>query len=400
MKKLLILPMLLVTFFCIAQDVKNIIGSPFKIGNIEVAQFDFPNAMTFDAAQKGSKTLGNSWRLPTKDELNTLYKNKDKISGFASLLYWSSTNNNQDSAWAQSFYSGSQGIYFKSYSFYIRVVRTFGTYNQVEPNIVKEEEVKEEDEIKEVERLEDTKIGTFNQDETKNEGVVATDDDDENKFYTVVQIPAEFPGGLQGWIRYLERTLKKDLPVENGAPAGKYSVMVSFIVSKDGSISYVKAENDPGFGTKDEAVRVIQGGPKWKPAVQNGRNVIYRHRQAIVFMVSEDSILPKNILDMIGMPIKIGNIEVAQYDFPNQMNWVDAKKACESLGDGWRLPTIIELNILYQNKDRIGGFSTNYYWSSTEADYTRAGNIDFNTGMQYDMTMKEATRYVRAVRAF
>ena len=166
------------------------------------------------------------------------------------------------------------------------------------PKIVKDEEVKEEDEIKEVEKLEDTKIGTFNQEGTKDEGVVAPvestaiveapKDDDENKIFTVVQIPAEFPGGQQGWIRYLERTLNRDLPVENGAPTGKYSVVVSFIVSKDGTISEVKAENDPGFGTKDEAVRVIQRGPKWKPAVQNGRNVIYRHRQAIVFMVSED----------------------------------------------------------------------------------------------------------------
>jgi protein TonB len=82
--------------------------------------------------------------------------------------------------------------------------------------------------------------------------------------------------------------LNRDLPVENGAPTGKYSVVVSFIVSKDGSISEVKAENDPGYGTKEEAERVIQRGPKWKPAVQNGRSVIYRQRQSIVFMVSED----------------------------------------------------------------------------------------------------------------
>ena len=396
MKKFLFLPMLLVNLFCIAQDVKNIIGKPIKIGNIEVAQYDFPNAMSLDAALKGSKALGNGWRLPTKDELNTLYQNKDKIGGFASLLYWSLTDYNQGSAWSQSFHSGSQGNYLKNYSFYIRVVRTFGTYNQVEPN----DEVKIEiDEIKEVETLEDTKIVTFNKDRTKDEGVVVSEDDVEDKIFTVVQIPAEFPGGQQGWIRYLERTLNRDLPVENGAPTGKYSVVVSFIVGKDGSISEVKAENDPGYGTKDEAVRVIQLGPKWKPAIQNGRNVIYRHRQAIVFMVSEDSVLPKNILDMIGMPIKIGNIEVAQYDFPNQMNWVDAKKACESLGDGWRLPTKDELNTLYQNKDKIGGFTNNYYWSSTELDAYNAWVQNVYFGNQI-FGIKTNASYVRAIRAF
>lgn len=169
------------------------------------------------------------------------------------------------------------------------------------PKIVKDEEVKEEDEIKEVEKLEDTKIGTINQEGAKDEGIVAPPvetgtgvveapkkEEDYDKIFTVVQIAAEFPGGLPAWSKYLERNLNRDLPVENGAPPGKYTVVVSFIVAKDGAISDVVAENDPGYGTKAEAVRVIARGPKWKPAVQNGRNVIYRHKQSITFMVSEE----------------------------------------------------------------------------------------------------------------
>jgi protein TonB len=166
------------------------------------------------------------------------------------------------------------------------------------PKIVKDEEVRKEDEVKEVEKLEDVKIGAVDQKGIKDEGIVAPveqstgpaapPEEETDKIFTVVQQAAEFPGGQQGWVRYLERTLNRDLPVENGAPSGKYAVTVSFVVSRDGSISDVKAENNPGYGTADEAVRVIQRGPKWKPAVQNGRNVIYRHRQAIVFQVSED----------------------------------------------------------------------------------------------------------------
>lgn len=136
-----------------------------------------------------------------------------------------------------------------------------------------------------------------NRDEDDNEEVADESDEtaemtetDEslNKIFTVVQYPSEFPGGQSGWLRYLERTLNRDLPVENGAPTGKYSVVVSFIVDKEGNVSDVRAVNDPGYGTKEEAERVISRGPKWKPAQQNGKNVIYRHRQAIVFMVSED----------------------------------------------------------------------------------------------------------------
>jgi protein TonB len=169
------------------------------------------------------------------------------------------------------------------------------------PKIVKDEEVKPDEEIKEVEKLEDTKIGTINQEGAKDEGIVAPPvekatgvveapkvEEDYDKVFTVVQIPAEFPGGLPQWTKYLERNLNRDLPVENGAPPGKYTVIVSFIVSKTGDISDVTAENDPGYGTKAEAMRVITKGPKWKPAVQNGRNVIYRHKQSITFQVSEE----------------------------------------------------------------------------------------------------------------
>ena len=169
------------------------------------------------------------------------------------------------------------------------------------PKIVKDEEVKPDEEIKEVEKLEDTKIGTFNQEGAKDEGLVAPPvekstgvveapkvEEDYDKVFTVVQIPAEFPGGTSAWSRYLERNLNRDIPVENGAPPGRYTVVVAFTVSKTGAISDVAAENDPGYGTKAEAIRVITKGPSWKPAVQNGRNVIYRHRQSVTFVVSDD----------------------------------------------------------------------------------------------------------------
>jgi len=110
--------------------------------------------------------------------------------------------------------------------------------------------------------------------------------DDEGKFISV-QMAAEFPGGTQAWSKFLERNLNQDIPTEAGAPAGKYTVLVSFIVDASGNVSNVVAENDPMYGTANEAVRVIKRGPPWKPAIQNGRTVAYRVRQAITFVVSE-----------------------------------------------------------------------------------------------------------------
>lgn len=74
---------------------------------------------------------------------------------------------------------------------------------------------------------------------------------------------------------------------------------------------------------------------------------------------------------IIGKPIKIGNLLFAQNDFPSKLNWEDAKKACASLGKGWKLPSKEELNTLYitnKNRGKIGGFANEYYWSGTESD--------------------------------
>ena len=62
---------------------------------------------------------------------------------------------------------------------------------------------------------------------------------------------------------------------------------------------------------------------------------------------------------------KIGNLEIAQNNFPNKMNWEDAQKACADLGEGWRLPTKEELNVMFLNRAEIGDFA-GAYWSSTE----------------------------------
>ena len=73
---------------------------------------------------------------------------------------------------------------------------------------------------------------------------------------------------------------------------------------------------------------------------------------------------------IIGKPIRLQKFEVAQYDFPKKMNWKDAKAACAKLGKGWRLPTQNELNVMYKNKKKIGGFAVDLYWSSHENYYS------------------------------
>jgi hypothetical protein len=65
----------------------------------------------------------------------------------------------------------------------------------------------------------------------------------------------------------------------------------------------------------------------------------------------------------------------------------------------WRLPTKHELNLMYSVKNSIGGFASNFYWSSTEGDSTRAWYHYFGDNSR-NSTSKVNSFYVRAVRAF
>lgn len=115
----------------------------------------------------------------------------------------------------------------------------------------------------------------------------ATTKASKEKTYTTYQIESEYSeGGNEGWIRYITKNLNGDIPTQNKAPKGKYVVILRFKVEKDGSIGTVTVDKDPGYGTAEEATRVIKGSPKWIPANQNGRNVISIKKQIVSFIVS------------------------------------------------------------------------------------------------------------------
>jgi hypothetical protein len=65
----------------------------------------------------------------------------------------------------------------------------------------------------------------------------------------------------------------------------------------------------------------------------------------------------------------------------------------------WYLPSKDELNKLYLNQAKIGGFGPNYYWSSSEFDAGTAWTQAFDLSSQYAYA-KNGPSYVRAVRSF
>jgi protein TonB len=168
------------------------------------------------------------------------------------------------------------------------------------PKIVKDEEVKEDEKPPEVEKLEETKIGTINQEGIKDEGIVAPpvsdegkgvveapkkDEEDYDKTFTKVEIESEYPGGASAWQRYLNKNLRYPQDAIDNEIQG--TIVVQFIVDKAGSVSDVEAISGPKE-LRDEAVRVIKKSGTWTPAVQNGRQVKSYKKQPIVFRLETE----------------------------------------------------------------------------------------------------------------
>ena len=79
------------------------------------------------------------------------------------------------------------------------------------------------------------------------------------------------------------------------------------------------------------------------------------------------------------------------------MDWEDAKEWCKKQGEGWRLPSIIELLRAYY--DDIDGFGSGGHWSATEYSEAYARSVYFSVGSVtlYFKTLNYSVRCVRDV---
>ena len=83
-----------------------------------------------------------------------------------------------------------------------------------------------------------------------------------NKIFSKVDVEAEYPGGSAAWKRFLQFNVNSYIPINKKAPDGTYTVIVRFIVSKNGKLSDVVAETNHGYGMEKEVIRAIKSGPR------------------------------------------------------------------------------------------------------------------------------------------
>jgi protein TonB len=92
----------------------------------------------------------------------------------------------------------------------------------------------------------------------------------ETPLINVPEMP-EFPGGDAERITFLKNNLTYPEDAKELGVTG--TVYLGFIVERDGSISNITILRGIGGGCDEEAVRVVNMMPKWKPGRQQGHAV-------------------------------------------------------------------------------------------------------------------------------
>lgn len=92
----------------------------------------------------------------------------------------------------------------------------------------------------------------------------------------------QFPGGNAALQSYLHRELRYPLAARRAKVEGR--VFVSFVINADGTLSAVQIlKGGLGYGTDEEAVRLVAAMPRWKPATQSGKAMRLRYHLPITF---------------------------------------------------------------------------------------------------------------------
>ncbi|WP_337389650.1 M56 family metallopeptidase [Prevotella sp.] len=110
----------------------------------------------------------------------------------------------------------------------------------------------------------------------------------------------QFPGGHIALVEYLSKNIK--FPKEKEKENVRARVVASFTVDKDGSITDARIVRSQGEAFDNEALRVINGMPKWIPGMQNGKAVSVKYTLPITFSTTDGDKKIKSVrtIDMNG----------------------------------------------------------------------------------------------------
>lgn len=158
------------------------------------------------------------------------------------------------------------------------------------PPKVTDKEVVEEEEMPTIEEIKQNDVGAETVEGTgevvfeEPVAEVAKEEVEEDVVFTVVEQQAEFPGGMEALVKFLQKNVKYPAIARRMGVEG--SVFVSFVVDKAGAISDIQIVKGISAECDKEAVRVVGMMPPWKPGKQNGKAVKSRFVLPVKFKLA------------------------------------------------------------------------------------------------------------------
>lgn len=104
---------------------------------------------------------------------------------------------------------------------------------------------------------------------------------------STIQIEENMPvfnNGEGELMAYLQSNISYPDRAKSAQVTGR--VVVAFDVDVNGNVANIEVEQGIGFGCDEEAVRVVESMPRWKPAIQNGAPKAIRMRLPIAFQLN------------------------------------------------------------------------------------------------------------------
>lgn len=178
------------------------------------------------------------------------------------------------------------------------------TVRFVEPVVKKDAEVRDEEPPPMIEEMENKDISTKTQEGDINAKPVVEDvvyveaapKEEEKKvvetppkeekpkepeIFTFVEQNPEFPGGAAAMNEYLQTNIQYPEIARRAGIEGP--VFVQFVVDEAGRISQAQVVRSIGGGCDEEALRVVNAMPAWRPGKQNGQPVKVRYTVQVRF---------------------------------------------------------------------------------------------------------------------
>jgi protein TonB len=116
---------------------------------------------------------------------------------------------------------------------------------------------------------------------------MAQTDEVDDAVFVVVEKSPEFPGGDDSLYAFIGRNIKYPEAAKKNKIEGR--VFVTFVIEKDGQVSNAKILRDIGGGCGEEALRVVNSMPKWKPGTQRGNPVRVQFNLPIMFQLQKQT---------------------------------------------------------------------------------------------------------------